>query len=108
MSVEEFDELVYFISGMKKSFNRKLDDHLFIIQQQQNKIDQMSHIIDELSWQLRELRDSVRQVNEKSEAHCKCDYANHISKSSQNKLDNKDKNLAPYEGLFKINFFFIE
>lgn len=100
MSVEEFDELVYFISGMKKSFNRKLDDHLFIIQQQQNKIDQMSHIIDELSWQLRELRDSVRQVNEKSEAHCKCDYANHISnKSSQNNLDNKDINLAPYEGI---------
>lgn len=99
MSVEEFDELVYFISGMKKSFNRKLDDHLFIIQQQQNKIDQMSHIIDELSWQLRELRDSVRQVNEKSGAHCKCDYANHISnKSSQSKLENKDNNLAPYEG----------
>lgn len=77
MSDSEFDELILYISNMKRSFNRKLDDHLFIIQQQNNKIDEQCQIIDELGWQLRDLRDAVRQLSAKQNAQCACHYENH-------------------------------
>lgn len=53
-------------------FNQKLDDHLFIIQQQrdridyqQQQIDSQRFLIEELAWQIRDLRDSLRKSDEK-------------------------------------------
>lgn len=80
---EEFDELVVYVAGLKKTFNRKLDDHLFIIQQQNQRLDDQNRLIDELAWQVRDLRSSVRQVSDKlkerersANAKCDCAYAN--------------------------------
>lgn len=65
---EEFDELVVYVASLKKSFSRKLDDHLFIIQQQNQRLDDQTRLIDELAWQVRDLRASVRSVNDKLKA----------------------------------------
>lgn len=89
---EEFDELVVYVAGLKKTFSRKLDDHLFIIQQQNERLDEQARLIDEIAWQIRDLRASVRSVDEKlkveqqqrverdrnlKQEKCKnCDYAN--------------------------------
>ena len=69
---EELDELIVYISGMRRAFQRKVDDHTFIIDQQRDRIEYQQHliddqrmVIDELAWQLRDLRDSVRQCCEK-------------------------------------------
>lgn len=69
---DEISELIEYISGLRRTFNRKLDDHLFIIEQQRERIDFQQHLIDdqravvdELAWQIRDLRDSVRQCCEK-------------------------------------------
>lgn len=68
MSSEEFDELVVYVASLKKSFSRKLDDHLFIIQQQNQRLDDQTRLIDELAWQVRDLRASVRCVGDKLKA----------------------------------------
>lgn len=91
---EEFDELLLYVAGLKKTFGRKLDDHLFIIQQQNQRLDDQARLIDELAWQIRDLRASVRSVGDKlkvvEQSHgdqmkggsvrdkhqYKCDYAN--------------------------------
>lgn len=103
--MDEIEEIVYYISEMKRSFNRKLDDHLFIIEQQNNKINEQAHIIDELAWQLRDLRDSVRQLGINLKTQCKCNYENHIPRTpiaegniirqQQQQQDTKAKTLAP-------------
>lgn len=62
---ERVDELVVYVSGLKKTISRKLDDHLFIIDQQNQRLDEQSRLIEELAWQVRDLRASVRTVGEK-------------------------------------------
>lgn len=62
---DEFDELVLYVAGLKKTLARKMDDHLFLIQQQNERLDDQARLIDELAWQIRDLRASVRSVNDK-------------------------------------------
>lgn len=62
---EEFDELLLYVAGLKKTFARRQDDHLFIIQQQNERLEDQSRLIDELAWQIRDLRASVRAVGDK-------------------------------------------
>lgn len=63
------------VRDLHHKFNRKLDDHLFIIQQQRDRIDYQQQqidgqrfLIDELAWQIRDLRDSLRKSDEKVHA----------------------------------------
>lgn len=100
--MDELEELVYYISEMKRSFNRKLDDHLFIIQQQNNKIDEQTQVIEELSWQLRDLRDSVRQLSHKP-SQCKCNYENHLPRNVQVRQDSKSKTVLPRMSGLKLS-----
>ncbi len=90
---DEIGEIIEYITGMRRTFNRKLDDHLFIMEQQNHRIeeqyriiDEQRVIIDELAWQIRDLRDSVRQVSEQK-SNCVCNYENHVSRHR-----NKDNN----------------
>lgn len=69
---DELSEIIVYVSGLRRTFNRKLDDQLFIIEQQRERIEFQQHlideqkaIVDELAWQIRDLRDSVRQCCEK-------------------------------------------
>lgn len=63
------------VRELQQKFSRKLDDHLFIIQQQRDRIDYQQQqidgqrfLIDELAWQIRDLRDSLRKSDEKLHA----------------------------------------
>lgn len=87
---DEISELIEYISGLRRTFNRKLDDHLFIIEQQRERIDFQQHLIDdqravvdELAWQIRDLRDSVRQCCEKVTEF----EGNQCTKSSSSEMD---------------------
>lgn len=87
---DEISEIIEYITGMRRTFNRKLDDHLFIMEQQNHRIeeqyriiDEQRIIIDELAWQIRDLRDSVRQVSEQK-SNCVCNYENHVSRHRNN------------------------
>lgn len=95
---EEFDELVVYVAGLKKTFSRRLDDHLFIIQQQNQRLDDQTRLIDELAWQIRDLRASVRSVEQnvlREHPNGKrgpvprnpnsCDYANMSAKTDSTK-----------------------
>lgn len=80
---EEISELIMYVTDMRRTFNRKLDDHLFIMEQQNDRIekqirtiDEQREVIDELAWQIRDLRDSIRQVKETT-SRCVCNYENH-------------------------------
>lgn len=74
---DEIDELIMYVTDMRHSFTRKLDDQLFIIQEQndrirhqQRTIDEQKEVVDELAWQIRDLRDSVRRVKESVASGC--------------------------------------
>lgn len=63
------------VRELHQKCNRKLDDHLFIIQQQRDRIDYQQQqidgqrfLIEELAWQIRDLRDSLRKSDEKLHA----------------------------------------
>lgn len=96
---DEIDEIIVYITGMRRAFNRKLDDHLFIMQQQNKRIDEQTRtiddqkqIIDELAWQIRDLRDSVRKVSEQTKNHsCVCCNKNE-NRETKLKLLNKNVN----------------
>ncbi|XP_055684410.1 uncharacterized protein LOC129790743 [Lutzomyia longipalpis] len=60
MSDKEFNELVFYVSGMKQQLNTQER----IIQMQNNRIEEQGRVIDELAWQLRDLRAAVREVRE--------------------------------------------
>lgn len=86
---EEISELIMYVTDMRRTFNRKLDDHLFIMQQQNERIekqirtiDEQREVIDELAWQIRDLRDSIRQVKETT-SRCVCNYENHQPRSKR-------------------------
>lgn len=90
---DEISEIIEYITGMRRTFNRKLDDHLFIMEQQNHRIeeqyriiDEQRVIIDELAWQIRDLRDSVRQVSEQKSS-CVCNYENHVSRHRSKEND---------------------
>lgn len=64
-------DMMLIIAELRRKFNQKLDDQLFIIEQQRDRIDYQQQqindqrvIIEELAWQIRDLRDSVRKCNE--------------------------------------------
>lgn len=68
---DEIDELILYVTDMRRSFTRKMDEQLFIIQEQNDRIrrqrrtiDEQKEVVDELAWQIRDLRDSVRRVKE--------------------------------------------
>lgn len=69
---DELSELKSLILELSQQFNRKFEDQARIIRQQQDRLEsqqQQLHnqcaIIEELAWQIRDLRDSVRKCNEK-------------------------------------------
>jgi predicted RNase H-like nuclease (RuvC/YqgF family) len=85
-SREEFNELVFYIAGLKSQFTSKIDEQTI-------KINDHSEIVEELLWQIRELSDKIRQMNQKveklekklqdvekksSENNCICHYQNHL------------------------------
>lgn len=87
---QEISELILYVTDMRRKFNVKLDDHLFIIQRQNERIERQNQIlneqrevIDELAWQIRDLRDAVRQCNE-NKSMCVCNYENHEPKYKRN------------------------
>lgn len=55
----------------ERKFRNKFDDHLHIIEKQRDRLDKQQEqlkyqrgIIEELAWQIRDLRDSVRECTE--------------------------------------------
>lgn len=59
------------LSELEKKFSKKFNDQLFIIEKQRNRLDNQQDqindqraIIEELAWQIRDLRDSVRKCSE--------------------------------------------
>ena len=88
---DEITEIIEYITGMRRTFNRKLDDHLFIIEQQNHRIEEQYRIIDE-----------------QRKSNCACNYENHVSK-----YRNKDLDLIPERGfrlagvISKFFLFFI-
>lgn len=83
---EEFNELVFYISGLKSQFSSKIDEQTI-------KINDHSEIVDELLWQIRELSDKIRQLGQKVKSlekkleetekksqanNCICHYQNHL------------------------------
>ena len=85
-SREEFTELIYYISELKHSYSSKIDEQTI-------KINDQSGVIEELLWQVRELSDKLRQMNQKvvdieklflenrrksEDKFCVCRYENHI------------------------------
>lgn len=73
---EEYSEIISYVTELRRKFYRKLENQMFIIEQQRDRIDYQQRqiddqrgIIDELAWQIRDLRDSVRQCTEKLYAH---------------------------------------
>lgn len=60
MPDKEFNELVFYVSSMKQQVNRQ--EH--IIEMQSSRIEELGRVIDELAWQLRDLRAAVREVRE--------------------------------------------
>lgn len=92
---DEYNEMILYVSELRRKFNSKLDDQLFLIEQQRNRIeyqqqqiDDQRIIIEELAWQIRDLRDSVRQCSEKIDNH-RCDDDFTI-----NRRDHNDRSLA--------------
>lgn len=88
---DEIDELIMYVTDMRHSFTRKLDDQLFIIQeqndrirQQQRTIDEQKEVVDELAWQIRDLRDSVRRVKESMTNGCLGCQANNAKPTVSN------------------------
>lgn len=67
------------ILDLNRKLSERFDDHLNLIEQQRYRLErqqeQLSHqclIIDELAWQIRDLRDSVRKCSEQiSNQKCK-------------------------------------
>lgn len=108
---DEISEIIEYITGMRRTFNRKLDDHLFIMEQQNHRIeeqyriiDEQRVVIDELAWQIRDLRDSVRQVSEQK-SNCVCNYENHVSRH-RNKENDTTRRDFRIEQIGKLNIFF--
>lgn len=69
---DEYSEIISYVTELRRKFYRKLESQMFIIEQQrdrqeyqQRQIDDQRVVIDELAWQIRDLRDSVRQCTEK-------------------------------------------
>lgn len=69
---DELSELKLLILELSQQFNRKFEDQAHIIRQQRDRLEsqqQQLHnqcaIIEELAWQIRDLRDAVRKCNEK-------------------------------------------
>lgn len=98
---DEIDELIMYVTDMRHSFTRKLDDQLYIIQeqndrirQQQRTIDEQKEVVDELAWQIRDLRDSVRRVKESVANGCLmgCQANNTIDNNKNQVTNNNETN----------------
>lgn len=95
---DEIDELIMYVTDMRHSFTRKLDDQLYIIQeqndrirQQQRTIDEQKEVVDELAWQIRDLRDSVRRVKESVANGCLGCQANNTIDNNKNQVTNNNE-----------------
>lgn len=111
---DEISEIIEYVTGMRRTFNRKLDDHLFIMEQQNHRIDEQYRIIDEqrviideLAWQIRDLRDSVRQVSEQK-SNCVCNYENHVSRHRSKENETNIRRDYRIEQIGKFNFVFVD
>jgi hypothetical protein len=120
-SREEFSELIYYISELKHSFTRKIDE-------QSTKINEQSMVIEELLWQIRELSDKIRMLNQwkgdvervicdsrrkfddMSKSTCVCRYENHIPKCRTTNNNNsgrhssnahRQRQLPKFDGIAK-------
>lgn len=69
---DDLNEIKLFILELSQQFNRKFVDQSRIIRQQRDRLEfqqeQLNNqraIIEELAWQIRDLRDSVRNCSEK-------------------------------------------
>lgn len=80
-NANDLGEIKKMIFKLNKMFTDKLLDQAYIIKQQQNRMDrqqqQLNHqraIIDELAWQIRDVRDSLRKCSEQmqSKNHAEC------------------------------------
>lgn len=100
---DEISELIVYVTELRRTFNHKLDDHLYImdeqnrqIEQQMRIIDEQKQVVDELAWQIRDLRASVRKVSEQK-GSCVCNYENHEPRLRMTKtLDSKRKSRKFY------------
>lgn len=52
------------ISNLNRKFNKKIKEHMNRIERQQDQLNHQNGIIEELAWQIRDLRDSLRKCNE--------------------------------------------
>lgn len=69
---EDFNEIKLLILELSQQFNRKFEDQTRVIRQQRDRLESQQEqlhsqraIIEELAWQIRDLRDSVRKFSEK-------------------------------------------
>lgn len=99
---DEIDELIMYVTDLRHSFTRKLDDHLCIIQDQndrirnqQRTIAEQKEVVDELAWQIRDLRDSVRRVKESVAASNGCVGCQQNKSTSQKTTNNNQQRSVP-------------
>lgn len=94
---DEYSEIILYVTELRRKFYRKLENQMFVIEQQRDRIDYQQRqiddqrvIIDELAWQIRDLRDSVRQCTEKLYEHGGCSNCSTIRKDG-NRTMSPDK-----------------
>lgn len=87
---DEYSEIILYVTELRRKFYRKLENQIFIIEQQRDRIDYQQRqiddqriVIDELAWQIRDLRDSVRQCTEKINENIGCSNCVTIRKDSE-------------------------
>lgn len=106
----DISEMKILILKLNKTFADKLLDQAYIIKQQQNRLDiqqeqlnQQRAIIDELAWQIRDVRDTLRKCTEQmqSQEHVECP-GNHLKINIPNAKELKQLNHVPGRKLFSF------
>lgn len=69
------------ITELNRKFIRKLKEHLNRIEQQEIQLHRQNGVIEELAWQIRDLRDSLRECNERVSRPSSREYCIECAKS---------------------------
>lgn len=106
----DISEMKILILKLNKTFTDKLLDQAYIIREQQKRLDiqqqqlnQQRAIIDELAWQIRDVRDTLRKCSEQvqSKNHIECPE-NHLKINIPNATELKKSNHVSGRKLFSF------
>lgn len=113
--ISDINEMKILILKLNKTFTDKLLDQAYIIKQQQKRLDtqqQQLHeqraIIDELAWQIRDVRDTLRKYSEQTQSknHVECPE-NHLKINIPNAKELKQSNHVSGRKLFSFLHSFV-